>query len=226
MGKGGAFVFDPKLLNEVETKGKIKLFFRDTGSNYIQVQKNMSVTQKAKKVEFRTLETIISRYDQDLKMLSTITNKCINTDFEIVNALGVSKAILENVIFCHQEDSNWPLSDGKNLKTKFDEIFAATKYIKALDTLKKVRLEKSHLIKQYETEKKHLDIHKQKADSLKSRLDEGKAKYDAHKSKVSVISDKLNKVENKLERFYTDLRNIQEIQLKLQGIENEKNLVE
>jgi hypothetical protein len=42
------------------------------------------------------------------------------------------QAILENVIFVHQEDSNWPLSDGQTLKKKFDDIFAATKYTKVL----------------------------------------------------------------------------------------------
>ena len=66
--------------------------------------------------------------------------------------LGVSKAVLNNVLFCHQEDSYWyvfsateticvyvhdlvknssdfyrPLSEGKALKTKFDEIFASTR---------------------------------------------------------------------------------------------------
>lgn len=45
--------------------------------------------------------------------------------------MGVSKAILENVIFVHQEDSNWPLAEGQVLKKKFDDIFAATKYTKA-----------------------------------------------------------------------------------------------
>lgn len=42
----------------------------------------------------------------------------------------MAQAILENVIFVHQEDSNWPLSDGQTLKKKFDDIFAATKYTK------------------------------------------------------------------------------------------------
>ena len=40
------------------------------------------------------------------------------------------QAILENVIFVHQEDSNWPLADGQTLKRNFDDIFAATKYTK------------------------------------------------------------------------------------------------
>jgi DNA repair protein RAD50 len=46
----------------------------------------------------------------------------------MIQLLGVSKAVLANVIFCHQEDSNWPLAEGKALKQRFDEIFAATRY--------------------------------------------------------------------------------------------------
>ena len=108
--KGASFLFDPKLIDEVETKGKIKLFINDMSGLQVQVQKNMCCTQKMKKLEFRTLETIISRYDSQMKLASTITSKCINADAEIVNAMGVSKAVLDYVIFCHQEDSNWPLS--------------------------------------------------------------------------------------------------------------------
>lgn len=42
------------------------------------------------------------------------------------------QAILENVIFVHQEDSNWPLSEGQVLKKRFDDIFASSKYTKVL----------------------------------------------------------------------------------------------
>jgi DNA repair protein RAD50 len=48
-------------------------------------------------------------------------------DVEIPKLMGVSKAVLENVIFCHQEDSYWPLSEASVLKKKFDDIFEATK---------------------------------------------------------------------------------------------------
>ena len=50
-------------------------------------------------------------------------------DSEIPHLLGVSRAVLDNVIFCHQEDSYWPLSEPATLKKKFDDIFEATKYV-------------------------------------------------------------------------------------------------
>ena len=39
-----------------------------------------------------------------------ITSKCVELDREMVTAFGVSTAILENVIFCHQEESNWSVA--------------------------------------------------------------------------------------------------------------------
>lgn len=68
-------------------------------------------------------------------------------DDEIPRLLGVSKAILENVIFCHQEESNWPLSEPGVLKKKFDDIFEATKYTKALDQIKSIRKEQTAELK-------------------------------------------------------------------------------
>ena len=58
---------------------------------------------------------------------AAISTKCAEMDTEIPNLLGVSKAVLENVIFCHQEDSYWPMAEPATLKKKFDEIFEATK---------------------------------------------------------------------------------------------------
>jgi DNA repair protein RAD50 len=44
---------------------------------------------------------------------------------------------LENVVFCHQEESCWPLSEGAQLKKRFDDIFESTRYSKALEAIQK-----------------------------------------------------------------------------------------
>lgn len=68
---------------------------------------------------------------------------------KMITRLGVSKALLENVIFCHQESSTWPLSEPKILKEKFDAIFSATKYIKALESIRETRKIQVILILKY-----------------------------------------------------------------------------
>jgi DNA repair protein RAD50 len=62
---------------------------------------------------------------------TVLSTKCADLDTEIPRLLGVSKAILDNVIFCHQEESNWPLSEPATLKKKFDDIFEATRCVVA-----------------------------------------------------------------------------------------------
>lgn len=54
----------------------------------------------------------------------------IELDRQVPQLLGVSKAILENVVFCHQEESSWPLQEGAVLKKKFDDIFDSARYTK------------------------------------------------------------------------------------------------
>ena len=52
------------------------------------------------------------------------------------------KAVLEHVIFCHQEDSCWPLGDMASLKKKFDSLFDATRYVKALHAIRAAKYAK------------------------------------------------------------------------------------
>lgn len=53
--------------------------------------------------------------------------------------LGVSRAVLDSVIFCHQDESLWPMSEPAALKKRFDEIFEAMKYTKAIENIKVLR---------------------------------------------------------------------------------------
>lgn len=72
-----------------------------------------------------------------------MSTKVAELDRVVPEQLGVSPAILESVIFCHQDESLWPMSEPSKLKVKFDEIFEAQKYTKAIDVI--VKLRKTHV---------------------------------------------------------------------------------
>ena len=98
----------------------------------------------------------------------TLSSRVIDVDKWIPETLGVSRAILDNVIFCHQDDSLWPLSEPAPLKKKFDEIFEAVKYTKALDNIKEVRKKQGvNLLVLKETEK-NAKVNKTRADKVDS----------------------------------------------------------
>uniref|UniRef100_A0AAY4AWU1 Zinc-hook domain-containing protein n=1 Tax=Denticeps clupeoides TaxID=299321 RepID=A0AAY4AWU1_9TELE len=112
--------------HETDVRAQIRLQFRDVNGQPLAVQRSLQCTQKGKKMEFKTLEGVITRIKHGEKV--SLSSKCAEIDREMITALGVSKAVLNHVIFCHQEESNWPLSEGKALKQKFDDIFSATRY--------------------------------------------------------------------------------------------------
>jgi len=90
----------------------------------------------------------------------SISSRVAELDEIIPKYLGVSKAVLDSVIFCHQDDSLWPMSEPGSLKKRFDEIFEAMKYTKAIDNIKvlgknqKVELGKLKIIEQHSKEDK------------------------------------------------------------------------
>ena len=73
-------------------------------------------------------------------------------DKQVPLLMGVSNAILDNVIFCHQEESLWPFSETGHLKKIFDEIFETKKYTDALDDLRKLEKEYRKNMKGYKHE--------------------------------------------------------------------------
>ena len=82
----------------------------------------------------KTLEGVLGVDDDaaDPQARASISTRCAELDQEMASLLGVSHAILENVLFCHQEESNWPLSEPAILKKRFDEIFEVSRYTLSL----------------------------------------------------------------------------------------------
>ncbi|XP_041359275.1 DNA repair protein RAD50-like [Gigantopelta aegis] len=223
--KGGAFIHDPKVAHEREVKGQIRLQLRDVTNQQCIVQRSMTATQKLKKVEMRTLDGVITRRGADGEKKS-ITSKCAELDREMVAALGVSKAVLDNVIFCHQEDANWPLCEGKALKEKFDAIFASTRYTKVLETIRKLKQEQDQNIKICREELKYLKQHKEKASELEGNLSELEAKFAASKESVEKINTQLVPIEDKLQQINTKANEIHDIKLRKQKATTNKEHLE
>ncbi|KAI0057825.1 hypothetical protein BV25DRAFT_1994717 [Artomyces pyxidatus] len=171
--RGGAFVHDPKMANEKEVKAQVKLRFHAANGQRMLAVRNLSVTmKKTAGMTMKTLEGILALADGnvDRGKRGVISTKCAELDVEIPHLLGVSKAVLENVIFCHQEESYWPLSEPASLKKKFDDIFEATKYTKALTSIKDLRKDRMAELKAEKERLESLSLQKSHADKLRGRM--------------------------------------------------------
>ncbi|XP_053096272.1 DNA repair protein RAD50 isoform X3 [Pangasianodon hypophthalmus] len=223
--KGNTFVHDPKDAHETDVRAQIRLQFRDVNGEPVAVQRSMQSTQKGKKApEFKTLEGVITRIKHGEKV--SLSSKCAEIDREMISALGVSKAVLNHVIFCHQEESNWPLSEGKALKQKFDEIFSATRYIKVLETLRQLRLKQANTVKSCQMELKYLKQNKEKAQEIKELLSTKEAQLAASKESVQRIENQIDPMENRLNDIDDNLGKVMKLDNDIKALDSRKKQME
>ncbi|KAM7398271.1 hypothetical protein PAMA_006262 [Pampus argenteus] len=222
--KGGAFVHDPKDAHETDVRAQIRLLFTDVNGEKVTVQRSMSCTQKAKNYSFKSLEQVISRVKDGEKV--SFSSKCGEVDVEMISALGVSKPVLNNVIFCHQEESNWPLSEGKALKDKFDSIFAATKYIKALETMRQLRVKQSQTVKECQLELRYLKQNKEKAQQIRETLATKEAHLMASKDNIQQIDNQIDPLENRLTDIDLKLGKLMKLDNDIKALDSRKKQME
>lgn len=111
--------------------------------------------------------------------------------------LGVSPAILDAVIFCHQDESLWPMSEPSALKKKFDDIFAAKKYTKAMDQLKVVRKNKGDQFRQLQIEHKQNEENKERGQKNQKLCQKLAKDIDEYRKKIDTLTEEMTEVEHK-----------------------------
>ncbi|KAI0786813.1 P-loop containing nucleoside triphosphate hydrolase protein [Abortiporus biennis] len=222
--RGGAFIHDPKMANEKEVKAQVKLRFNAANGQRMLVVRNVSVSVKRNgQLTMKTLEGILAVLDQETGKRSAISTKCAEMDAEIPNLLGVSKAVLENVIFCHQEDSYWPLSEPATLKKKFDDIFEATKYTKALDNIKSLRKDRVAELKAEKERLESLSREKAHHDKLKSRIDVMGTEIGVKEAQFEETKDQYEKIVAANQKFYDSATKFREIYTKVDSLTAQKD---
>nr|XP_046266990.1 DNA repair protein RAD50 [Scatophagus argus] len=222
--KGGAFVHDPKDAHETDVRAQIRLLFTDVNGEKVTIQRSMSCTQKAKSYSFKSLEQVITRLKDGEKV--SLPSKCGELDQEMISALGVSKPVLNHVIFCHQEESNWPLSEGKALKEKFDSIFAATKYIKALETMRQLRHKKSQTVSECQVELRYLKQNKDKAQQIREMVATKEAQLMASKDTVQQIENQIEPLEDQLTDIDMKLVDVMKLDNDIKALDSRKKQME
>ncbi|WVZ05499.1 hypothetical protein V8G54_018845 [Vigna mungo] len=210
---GHSFIHDPKVAGETETKGQIKLRFKTAAGKDVVCVRSFQLTQKASKMEYKAIESVIQTISPHTGEKVSHSYRCADMDKEVPALMGVSKAILENVIFVHQDEANWPLQDPSTLKKKFDDIFSATRYTKALEVIKKLHKEQAQEIKTYKLKLEHLQTLKDAAYKLRESIAHDQEKTESVKCQVLELEDSIKQLEDKIhhaEETLKDLRKLQE----------------
>ena len=190
---GQSFIHDPKVAGETEVKAQIKLRFLTSARQPVVIIRSFQLTQKKTTMQFKALDNVLQTRNKNTGEMQALSYRCADIDRIIPSLMGVSKAILENVIFIHQEESNWPLAEGQVLKKKFDDIFAATKYTKALEELRKLKSKQNQELKEMRLRLDHLKTHKDLAARLRADFEVGSQRQHAYQAEVEDLEAQIQK---------------------------------
>ncbi|XP_050464674.1 DNA repair protein RAD50 [Cataglyphis hispanica] len=208
--KGKSFIHDPMLATTGSVRGVVKAEIIDFMGNTYTVSRTIESLKAVKK--FKTLDSTVTRVSKDKSKKTSITNRCADVDAELSVALGVSKSILNYVIFCHQDELNWPFDQGKALKERFDEIFDSTKFNKALETISKLYKELQGDIRTLNAEKQTFKVLVSEVVDKETKLEEHKKRLDTTKEKIIDIDKQLTPLKQKIEEVqqsHSEYKNIQ-----------------
>lgn len=228
--RGQGFIHDPQLSGSFRAKGQVRLKMEDSKGVEYCIYKTCEVTQTLGKSNENKLS--IKRTDASLSIQTPngekrdISGRCTNIDAQCRQIIGVSPAIINNVIFCHQEHANWPLADGKKLKEKFDEIFDSVTYNKFIEYARKLTKTERTELKVQEVRVKASKDKKQDAERLfnssnecKGRLNTLQKQIEDQKQELQPIRDRITEI-LKLEDELLEIRS--ELAIKQTEISNLK----
>lgn len=205
---GHSFIHDPKVAGETETKGQIKLRFKTAAGKDVVCIRSFQLTQKASKMEYKAIESVLQTINPHTGEKVCLSYRCADMDREIPALMGVSKAVLENVIFVHQDEANWPLQDPSTLKKKFDDIFSATRYTKALEIIKKLHKDQAHEIKTYKLKLENLQTLKDAAYKLRESIAQDQEKTEMLKSQMQELESNIQNVDAKIHSTEATLKDL------------------
>eukprot|EP00804_Cyclotella_cryptica_P001162 CCRYP_016992-RC/>CCRYP_016992-RC protein AED:0.11 eAED:0.11 QI:270/1/1/1/0.66/0.68/16/2123/747 len=218
---GQSFVHDPRSLGMSVVKANVKLRFNNRGNQSMVVIRSMEVTQKKSTASFKALDGIIRTQDPNTGERVSLSHKCTELDKQIPALMGVSKPILEHVVFCHQEDSSWPLQEGAVLKKRFDDIFDSTRYAKALEAIKASRKEYAVQVKDSKADLEGLKSHKHAASGFLEELENCKDQISQFDDEIQRCNEGMEKERETLAEASAVLAEIQQFDYEVDSKQQE-----
>lgn len=200
---------------------QVKLSFRSAVASKYVVTRNLQLTVKKTTRSMKTLEGSLNIMNNGEK--TVISTRVAALDEDVPKYLGVSPAILDAVIFCHQDESLWPMSEPATLKKKFDEIFEALKYTKAIDNLKLLRKRQGEELAKLKIFEEQDRINKEKGDRAEKRSRALQAEIEEAREQCGTISDEMNEVQGMIREKHEQANSFLSI---VQDLKNKRDQLE
>lgn len=204
--KKQAFIHSTDVARKTRIDASVTLEFIDVKGRRCTAVRRLVATNSVKNAAQAEEHTLAVKYPDGTTQ--TLSSKVCDFNKAILHHLGVPKSIFKYVIFCHQEDSCWPLSEPKELKRRFDDIFQLTKFVKAQERMKKIMGDftkelNTHGVseKLFKTHLKEKIITTEARDKCIEKITRGKEVYDELREKKRLGSERVNELKDSIQQL-------------------------
>lgn len=193
----------------------MKLSFLGTSGANMVATRSLQLTVKKTTRQQKTLEGNLMMIKNGER--TSISSRVAELDQIMPQYLGVSKAVLDSVIFCHQDESLWPMSEPSVLKKKFDEIFEAMKYTKAIDNIKALRKKQNEELGKFKIMEQHAKEDKDKADRAEKRSVKLQDEIEALREETQQMSKEMRRVADLADKAWKESESYAQVLGALEG---------
>lgn len=204
-----------QLCGEKEVLAQVKLSFKATSGARMVATRSLQLTVKKTTRQQKTLEGQLLMIKEGER--TAISSRVAELDQIMPQYLGVSRAVLDSVIFCHQDESLWPLSEPAALKKRFDEIFEAQKYTKAIDNIKALRKKQNEELSKFKIMEQYAKEDKDKADRAEKRSITLQEEIEALRAESHQLSQEMRRVAELADKAWKESESYAEILGALEG---------
>ncbi|XP_076445995.1 uncharacterized protein LOC143283664 [Babylonia areolata] len=215
----GVFLHDTRDAG-AKKKGKVYLELRATNGSTIGAKRSM-VKEEGK--DFRTVES-------SLTDLNRANEECPYRNKEYLRKmfgyLGVSNAVLGNVIFCYQDESLWMFSEDSSVKERLGAIFGITRYNTVLDSISELKKKQGNNLELYKEENVRLKKRKDEAVEKEKDLAEKKRERDQIEKVIKNWEKEEKEKTNSLSDIQMRIKKEEKLQEKIDEARKEKEDLE
>jgi len=210
-------------------RAQVKISFRSTiGESYVMTRNVQLTVNNQKKRSQKALDaSLLLRNNGERTVISTRVG---DLDKLVPEKLGTITPILDYVVFCHQDESLWPMSEPAALKKRFDEIFEASKYTKVLDNIKLLRKKQGEQLRLLVLQETQDKANKERADKVDRLLTQLTREIQDSRDKCNEILQQMDeetlRIKDKYEQANTFLKVVNDLQTKTEKLEYKKEAIE
>lgn len=208
--RGKSFLHDSKLTENGDVRAQIKLTVETFSKDVVSATRKYSIVRDrntTNKVTFKSGDSVL-HIKPFIGEETTVSLKASDMDNSMPLLMGLSKALIDSVVFCHQDENNWVLDDLAKVKARFDDLLETSRYTKALGALSKAKKEQDDAIKLCTTQLQAAKAQMMQMADLRNQVTSNTEEISKTKTNIGAMENQMIRLSETIKTLSSELETV------------------